>query len=180
MHIDLMRESEKVFPPVEDPLAVRSARIWHCKYKSLASLNAFANLETLVVATWPDSSFDALADLEQLRYLSVLHFPHAPDLSPLGGLQALATLRLSSLPNWDASGKVLKVLSLAPVAQLSSLEHLELFGVCSPDRRLPVHVASKKLTSARFAKFPQSEVQRFYERTGTTNAYAPEPVYYAV
>jgi hypothetical protein len=177
MHIGLMREKEVVFPPVEAPLAVHSVCIWHCKYKSLASLSAFANLETLVVATWPDSSFDALAGLANLRYLSILHFPYASDLSPLGGLRGLATLRLSSLPSWDASGKVLNVLSLAPIAQLPNLQHLELFGVCSSGRRLPVEVASKSLRSARFSKYPHSEVQRFRDSTGAANAYAPEPSY---
>lgn len=177
MHIDLMREKEKCFPLVDAPLAVQSVRVWHCKYSSLAPLNAFVNLETLVVATWPDASFDALAGLDHLRYLSILHFPHASDLSPLGALRGLATLRLSSLPSWDASGKVLNVLSLAPIAQLPNLQHLELFGVCPPDRRLPVEVASKSLSSARFSKYPQSEVERFHEITGAAGAYAPEPVY---
>jgi len=175
MHIELMREKASVFPLVETPLAVRSACIWHCNYKSLASLSAFSNLQTLVVANWLDTSFDALEGLDYLRYLSVLHFPHASDLSPLGGLHRLEVLRLSSLPSWDASGKVLNVLSLAPIALLPNLQHLELFGVCPPDRLLPFE--SRSLKSARFSKYPQTEVARFYERTGTANAYAPEPAY---
>lgn len=89
----------------------------------------------------------------------------------------MATLSLSSLPSWDASEKVLKVLSLTPIAQLPNLQHLELFGVCPPDRHLPIQVTSKKLNSARFSKYLQSEVQRFYESTGAANIYAPEAVY---
>lgn len=179
MHIDLMRMKEKVFPNVETPLAVRSLRIWHCNYKSLASLGEFANLETLVVATWPDDSFDALAGLDRLRYLSILHFPRSADLSPLAGLHGLETLRLYSLPSWDASGKVLEVLSLAPITQLANLQHLELFGVCPPERRLPIEMASGRLRTARFSNYPESEIQRFHESTGTENAGAPAPTYHA-
>jgi hypothetical protein len=33
-HLDLIRDSARSFPVVSDPDAVRSARVWYCKYKS--------------------------------------------------------------------------------------------------------------------------------------------------
>ena len=51
MHLDFMRDSSKVMPIIDSPSKVRSIRIWHCKYTSLASLADCINLEVLVVAT---------------------------------------------------------------------------------------------------------------------------------
>jgi hypothetical protein len=179
MHLELMRDKAREFPAVREPLAVRSARVWHCGYRSLAALATFTNLETLVVATYPDDSFAPLGALEHLQYLRVLHFPRATDLSPVRKLQDLTSLSLASLPSWDASGKTLKVSSLAPIAQIHNLQHLELFGVCPSDRALTPLFKLAKLRSARFSKYPKAEVQRFYEVTRVSDAYVPKPDFHA-
>jgi len=158
---------------------VRSARVWYCGYKSLAPLAALTNLETLVIAGYPDGSLAPLYALNNLRFLRVIHFPHVTDLSPVAGLNNLVTLSLASLPSWDASGKVLTVASLAPIEHLAALEHLELLGVCSPDRKLPSCTAFRHLHSARFSKFPEAQVQAFYQASGVSNAHAPEAIYAA-
>ena len=179
MHLEQMRVKNKSFPQVAFPLEVRSARIWHCNFKSLEEISALQNLETLVVATWPDISFMPLASLKRLKYLSVLHFPKAAELLPIAGLNLLETLCLSSLPSWDASGKTLLVNSLEPVAQLRSLKHLELCGVRTPDRTLPLGMKSKALQSAKFFKYRKSEVEKFYAATGASDAFAPQPAFEA-
>ena len=86
MHFDLLRDKARTLPKGADPLAVDSLRIWHCGYKSLDSIADFKNLQTLTVATFPDSSFDALSSLKKLRQLRVLHFPKIADLQPLAKL----------------------------------------------------------------------------------------------
>ena len=174
-----MRQKAKDFPPIEEPLRVRSARVWHCSYKSLAPLAALTNLETLVIAGYPDASLAPLCALKNLRFLRVIHFPHVTDLSPVAGLKSLVTLSLASLPSWDASGKVLTVASLAPIEHLAALEHLELLGVCPLDRRLPSCAALRHLRSARFSRFPEAQVRAFYEASGVSNSHAPEAIYFA-
>lgn len=111
MHLDLMRSLETEFPQV-DAAAIRSLRVWHCKFSSLDALSRFKNLRILVVASWPDDSFDRLASLTELRYLSVVHFPGVGDLTPLASLKSMHTLSLQSLPSWDSSGKVQEVATL--------------------------------------------------------------------
>jgi len=48
-----------------------------------------------------------LSHLSRLRYVRLLHFPHASDLAPLARCRELETVSLESLPGWDSSGKVL-------------------------------------------------------------------------
>ena len=57
MHLELMREPAREFPKISEPLAFRSARIWHCNYTSLSDLAMLADLEVLVIATFPDTTF---------------------------------------------------------------------------------------------------------------------------
>jgi len=59
-------------PPV--PLNIRTAKIWHCNYQTLAPVAELVNLETLVIATFPDNCLDFLSELTQLRFLSIMHF----------------------------------------------------------------------------------------------------------
>jgi hypothetical protein len=63
VHLDLMRDTARRFLSVADPELIRSARIWHCKYKSLVPLGALHNLEELVIATFPDESLEFLGKL---------------------------------------------------------------------------------------------------------------------
>lgn len=51
VHLELMRDERGEFPPVDQPQAVHSARVWHYKYRSLAPLAELPNLETLVIAS---------------------------------------------------------------------------------------------------------------------------------
>lgn len=173
MHIDLMREVATDFPVIDTKNEVTSLRIWHCKYRTLEGIRQFPNLRTLVVATWPNESLSILSDIG-LEYLRIVHLPKIHDLAPLKDLQRLRALSLQTLPSWDASGKVQQVESLEPISQLSSLEHLELFGVVSTDNSLSAIENCKKLVSARFSKYPKQEVTRFYAFTGLSDAHIPK------
>jgi len=175
MHIEFMRDSSKNMGSIATPENVTSMKIWHCKYSSLAPIAKCFNLETLVIATYPDDSLHLLEQLTSLRYLSILHLPKIRDLSPLKTLKKLESLSLSTLPSWDSSGKVTIVESLEPIASLSALLHLELFGVLPEDKTLRSLYASSSLTSARFAKYPQKEMSAYYEATGVSNDHIPDP-----
>jgi hypothetical protein len=55
MIADYVRDEVRAFPEHPDPAEVTAVRVWHCQYKSLASLSAFIHLKTLVIATYPDA-----------------------------------------------------------------------------------------------------------------------------
>ena len=179
MHLDLMRDKSKRFPLVEDPLAVTTARIWHCKYASLGPLRAFQNLEVLVIASFPDHTFAPIAPLRQLRHLRVLHFPYAHELEPLAELENLETLSLESRASWDSSGKVLSVQTLEPLSHLVRLRHLQLFGVRPASGGLEPLLRLSSLRSARFSALPSSEVSWFYSSAGVSDDFAPDAVFAA-
>jgi len=160
MHLALTRDKAKAFPVVSDPASYTSARIWHCSYRTLAPLQGFSSLQKLEIATYPDLSFDILSGLISLRTLQVVHLPHISSLLPLARLTNLLRLSLSTLPSWDASGKVTIVESLAPLAVLPVLEGLELFGVVPKDRRVDALLNSKTLKYVRVSKYPKPEEQR--------------------
>jgi hypothetical protein len=174
-----MRDEAEAFPSVAQPLAVTTARIWHCGYVSLQPIATLRNVEVLVIGTYPDETFAPLAGLTLLRYLRVLHFPRATDLEPLASLENLKTLSLASAPDWDTSGKVLSVASLRPLARLSKLEHVELFGVHPSADGLTPLLQLKRLRSARLSKFKKKEVADFYAASGVTDEFAPEPLFAA-
>jgi hypothetical protein len=170
-----MRDARKAFPDTPNADAVKTLRVWHCKYASLDSLIRFHSLEGLDVATFPDSSLNVIGTLAKLRYLSILHMPHVSDLAPLGQLKALRSLRLATLPSWDASGRKTKVDSFEPLGQLLELQHLELLGVVTADRSLAVFERLPALKTANFHGFPTDEVARFFASSGTAKAALPEP-----
>lgn len=175
MHLDLLRDKSKTMPAVAKPDAVHSVRIWHCGYRTLDPVSAFTQLRTLVIATFPDATLAALTPLSQLRYLQILHLPKIRDLSPLVALSRLESLSLETLPSWDPSGKVTEVNSLDPIGHLLDLRHLALFGVRPKDRSLAAVERCERLTSARFSKYPRSEVERFYGVMRVSDAHVPEP-----
>lgn len=164
-------------PTVADAHAVGSLRLWHCCYRTLDALAAFSHLRILVIATFPDKTLDVVAKLRRLTYLRILHLPHVTDLSPLTALPSLESLALETLPSWDASGKVTVVESLAPIAALPGLRHLQLFGVRPADKSLKPLEQCGSLKTGRFSKFPKREVDRFHEATGVRNDFIPEPAY---
>jgi hypothetical protein len=174
MHLDLLGRDVKAFPAVEDPAAVRSVKLWDCKF-SASPVREFENLEGLEVFSLRDASLGFLADLEALRYLSIIHMPKVADLEPLRQLRVLEVLRLHTLPSWDSSGKRTVVASIEPVAALSSLRHLELFSVVPPDRSLAPLERCTTLVTARFHGFPKREVARFEAAAGLPNHFAPTP-----
>jgi hypothetical protein len=164
--LDLMRDSGSNLPQIENPGQIKKLRVWHCKYKSLAGITAFANLEELVIASYPDSGFELLGELKHLRYLSVMHAPKVRSIAPLGALKKLETLSLATSPSWDASGRILEVDSLEPLAELHKLKHLELFGVCPRDRSLRSLERCSALESLRVSQYPEPEVVRFRAKVG--------------
>jgi hypothetical protein len=174
-HLELMRDPARDFPMVEQSLSIRSARVWHCKYRSLEPLGGLHNLEELAIATFPDDSFEFLRGLEKLRFLQILHMPRVRDLGPLAGLARLTSLSLATLPSWDASRKTTTIESLEPLTAIPVLAHLELFGIRPPDRLLVPLESCRGLRTVRVTHFPQAEVDRFFTKTGIGNEFNPEP-----
>ena len=163
--LDLMRDAAREFPQVDDPAAVTSIRVWHCKYRTLSPLSRMVNLQKVTIATFPDGSLELLAPLTDLEELQIIHLPAVSDLAPLAELMKLRRLRLATLPGWDSSGKVTEVASLAPIAALPALEEVELFGVVPPGRRVDDLLASTSLRRVRVSKYPRREIARLAHLT---------------
>lgn len=175
VHLELMRDPSRTFPQIADPVTERSAKVWFCKYKSLAPLAELRNLEELVIANFPDESFEFLGRLEKLRFLSVVHMPKICDIAPLASQTQLMSLSLSTLPSWDASRKTTIIESLEPLSSIPALQHLELLGICPPDTSLVPLEKCKNLRTARFSKYPRAEIDRFYAETKVGDRFNPEP-----
>lgn len=174
MKLDLVRDSSKAMPSIEDKAAIRHLRIWHCSYKTLEPISELVNLESLTVASYPDATLQLVGGLSQLRYLRIMHMPSVEDLAPLAGLAQLRTLLLETSPGWDAAGKRTVVQSLSPIAELQHLEHLSFFGVVDRERSLKSLEACPSLRLAQFAGVPKKEIARFYSAMKVVSARAPE------
>ena len=170
-----MRDPARVFPSLDEPDEVTTLRVWHCKYKTLEPIADLKRLEGLAIATFPDETLEPIGQLDSLRYLWLMHAPKVADLDPLGGLAVLEVLSIATLPSWDAGGRVMEVESLRPLAALPNLRHLELFGVRSSDGSLSALETSTTLESVRVSKYVPSEVDRFRNASGASDACAPEP-----
>lgn len=175
VHLELIRDPARTFPVVNDPESVRSARIWHCKYKSLAPLVNLQNLEELVLATFPDESFELFEKLKKLRFLHVLHMPKIDDISSLSKLKQLVSLSLSTLPSWDASRRTTTIKLLEPLVAMPQLTHLELLGVYPLDKSLVPLENCKHLQTARLSQYPSTEISRFFTATKVIDRFNPNP-----
>jgi hypothetical protein len=160
VHLNLMRTKDVDLPEIAQPQGYRSARIWHCRYRTLAPLASLVNLRTLEIASYPDATLDPLCGLTQLEELRIVHLPQVGDLSPLAALRRLRCLELATLPSWDASGKVTEVCSLAPLTALPVLEEINLFGVRPADRRVDDLLHCQALRRAAISKYPRAEIAR--------------------
>jgi len=174
-HLKVMRDRARIFPVIAHPDAIRSATVWHCRYKSLEPLAELRDLEELVIATFPDESFEFLGRLQNLRYLRIVHMPRISDLGPLARLTRLTSLSLSTLPSWDASGRTITVRSLDPLTAIPGLAHLELLGICPPDKSLGPLEKCKRLLTARVSQYPRAEIDRFFGQTSVADRFNPEP-----
>lgn len=174
-HLELMRDSSKILPKLEFPLEFRTARIWHCGYRSLAPISELSNLEELVIGSLPDPSIEFLCKLSRLRYLRILHMPKISNLEPITQLASIEVLSLSTSTSWDAVGKCTIIDSLLPLIKLPKLKQLELFGVCPADKSLSDLQSCPALESARFSQYPADEIARFYRETEVLDAFASEP-----
>ena len=170
VHLDLERDAAKSFPTLDDPESVTSARIWMCKYRSLAPVGTLCNLGVLEIADYPDETLDPVARLSNLEELRILHLPKVSDLAPLSRLLSLRRLALETTPGWDASGKLTEVRSLDPVTRLPNLERLVLYGVVPPDRSVDSILQSQSLREVRVSKYPREEVERLLPKW-----YGPPP-----
>jgi hypothetical protein len=179
-HLELMRDSERSFPEIQDKAIIRTALIWHCRYRSLAPVAAMKNLEELVIGMLPDASLEFLGDLTRLRYLRIQHMPKVTDLAALAQLSNIEVLSLSTTPGWDSQRKRTIVDSLGPISRLPNLKQLELFGVCPATLSLLELQRCSGLQSARFSQYPQNEVARFYRATGLADTFASEPAFQRV
>jgi hypothetical protein len=175
VHLNLARDPSRTFPQVAAPDSVSSANVWFCKYKTLAPLAQLRNLEELVIANFPDESFEFLRKLEKLRVLHVLDMRKVCDISPLAELKHLISLSLSTLPSWDASRKTTTIRSLEPLAAIPQLAHLELFGIFPPDKSLVPLEKCKYLRTARISQYPRAEISRFFSTTRAANKFNPAP-----
>lgn len=175
VHLELIRDPSRTFPHVADPDSVRSVKVWFCKYKSLGLLADLRNLEELVIAGFPDASFEFLVKLKKLRFLSVVHMPKIFNVAPLAELKQLTSLSLSTLPSWDASRKTTTIQSLEPLAAIPELAHLELFGICPPDKLLVPLEKCRRLQTARIAQYPRDETSRFYAATNVGDRFNAAP-----
>ncbi len=164
MHLDLIRDKSRAFPPVQNPEGITSLTVWHCKYKTLNPLSALVSLRELTIATFPDESLELLTSLVNLEKLRILHFPMVNSLAPLARLQNLRRISLESLPSWDASSKRLVVDSLEPLSALPQLESIQLLGVVTESRSLAALEGSKSLRFVRFHGYKAAEQSRFLSR----------------
>jgi hypothetical protein len=170
-----MRDSSKTFPAFDEPGRITALRVWFCKYQTLRQIEELSNVRTLVIAGYPDESFEPIGRLASLEYLSVVDFPKITSLEPLADLGQLRVLRLHCLPSWDSSGRVIQIESLAPIARLARLEHLELFGVGPANGSLSALESLPGLRSVRVSKYPPAEVDRFRAVSAVSDEFAPAP-----
>jgi hypothetical protein len=133
------------------------------------------DLEEFVIGAFPDESFEFLGKLEKLRFLRVVHMPGISDLGPLARLTRLTSLSLSTLPSWDASRRTTTIRSLDPLTPIPGLAHLELLGICPPDKLLGPLEKCKRLQTARVSPYPQAEIDRFFGQTRVANQFNPDP-----
>jgi hypothetical protein len=162
MHLEHMRDKNKVFPIIENPETFTSARIWHCSYKSLEPISKLTNLRNLVIASYPDSTLEFISTLENLEVLEILHLPNINSLAPLSRLKKLTCLSLSTLPSWDASRKTTSVDTLEPITMLPLLEKLSLLGVVPISRTTDMLLNCKTLKHIRISQYPKSEQEKIY------------------
>lgn len=174
MHIEYMRDKSKEMPIIENPPQIKSMTIWHCGYLSFSQISKCTNLEQLNIATLPEGDFNFLSKCSHLKFLSITHLPNISNLDSLSDLRELETLSLSTLRSWDASGKNTIVESLEPIAKLSNLKFLELFGVRPEVVSLESLSIFKNLESAGFSKYPKKILNQFYKQYGVTDNWAPE------
>lgn len=175
LHLELMRDKSKTFPHIQNGLKIKTARVWHCGYRSLSPLSEMTNIEELVIGTLPDPTLEFLQSLTNLRYLRIVHMPKITSLHAFEKLIHIETLSLSTSPSWDAAKKCTVIDSLTPLAKLPMLRQLELFGVCPSDKSLQDLMHCTQLQSARLSQYPQDEVDRFYRETGLSDSFVPEP-----
>lgn len=154
-HLEISGGAAETFPVPADPLHYASARIWHCRFRSLRGLDRLRNLRKLEVAGYPDASLDPLRGLGRLEHLSMVHLPAVTSLEPLSCLVALRRLTLAALPAWNPASMPVQVDSLIPLSALPALEEVNLFGVQPADRSVKVLWRIPSLRRARLAQYPE-------------------------
>jgi hypothetical protein len=85
-------------------------------------------------------TLDGLETLKGLTALSLYYLPRIRSLDPIGTLENLEKLLISTPPGYDASRKCHEVESLSPLRGLKKLRKLVMRGILPDDRTLkPLH-----------------------------------------
>lgn len=173
MLLDLIGRDETEFPIIPRPRLVTGLRVMHSKFRSLAPIAAFENLQELSIIDLRESDLEFLRPCRQLRYLRICHLPQVSGLEPLSHLQNLEVLSLSTLPSWDSSRRTQVVESLEPISRMPALCHLDLLGVRPLDRSLHPLEPCPQLRTALFHLYPKAEQARFFAATGVVEQRTP-------
>jgi hypothetical protein len=137
MKLELIRDKSRDFPKVENPLEYSEIRIWHCGYRSFDWIRSFQNVESIEIATYPDSTLESIGRLPTVKFLFIIHLPKITDISPLANLQSLEKLELQTLPS---SAKTQQIKSLYPLEKLPNLRSFNFGGFTVEDGSLqPLH-----------------------------------------
>jgi hypothetical protein len=171
VYIEFIRDPSREFPVAANAAEVTSLKIWFCKYKTFAPLVAYANLERLEVAEYPDTSLEIIGSLRKLQHLRIVHLPKVTSIDPLKHCAQLISLSLATSPSWDARSRRTTVESLSPLSSLTQLRHLELLGVCSQDGSLTELHSLSGLQTLRLMGYKSEEAKAAYLATGAQNAF---------
>jgi len=128
------------------------------------------------------TTLDGLERLRQVRKLGVYHFSKIHDLRPIGTLEELRSLLLSTPPGYDASRKCFEVGSLEPLARLGRLEELTMRGVVPlRDRLEPIHNLKRllRLAITHVYCFTLEDYARLARALPDTTGHCLEPFFAA-
>jgi len=146
-------------------------------------LRALADVPWIRHLTLNDpTTLDGLRSLRQIRKLDLYDVPQVRDLSPIGALRELTSLRLSTPPSYDASRKCFEVESLDALAHLGRLEELTMRGVVPLRGRLePLHALTqlRRIEITHVYCFGLEDYARLARALANTEGHCLQPFFEA-